>query len=112
MEPDAEIRRRFVAERRNLLIVSFVLFFFQQAGLTIEKVNVFGNEARIADPSWVPFTLWLLWTYFAMRCYQYFGDIEDKGFQAAYWRKLGPLTIGRAQERFIQRMSRRMNIRE
>src|SRR5262245_23388332 len=83
MTPD-DIRRSFVAERRNLLITSFALFFYQQAGLQIEKINILGNEAKISDPWWIAFALWVLWGYFLVRFYQYLRSIPDKGFWAAY----------------------------
>jgi hypothetical protein len=85
MHNDAnDIRRSLVAERRNLLITSFVLFFYQQAGLQIEKINVFGNEATVSDPWWIAFALWVLWGYFFLRFYQFFRSTPDKGFLAAH----------------------------
>ena len=82
MTPD-DIRKGFVAERRNLLITSFALFFYQQAGLQIEKINILGNDAKISDPLWIAFALWVLWIYFFVRFYQYFRRIPDTGFQKA-----------------------------
>src|SRR5437867_243519 len=89
MGDQAEIRRGLVAERRSLLITSFVLFFYQQAGLTIEKVNVFGNEASISDPWWIAFAMWILWGYFGLRYFQYFMAVADTGFQSSFesWMK-------------------------
>lgn len=82
------IRQGFVAERRSLLIVSFILFFYQQAGLQIEKINAFGNEVSISDPWWIAFALWVLWGYFLVRFYQYLRSIPDKGFWTAYERQM------------------------
>jgi hypothetical protein len=82
------IRQGFVAERRSLLIVSFILFFYQQAGLQIEKINAFGNEAKISDPWWIAFALWVLWGYFFVRFLQYLQSIPDKGFWTAYERQM------------------------
>lgn len=84
LDENEQIRRGFIAERRSLLIVSFILFFYQQAGLQIERISVFGNEAKISDPWWIAFGLWVLWSYFLLRFYQYFRSIPDKGFQTAY----------------------------
>jgi hypothetical protein len=84
LDENEKIRRGFVAERRSLLIVSFILFFYQQAGLQIERISVFGNEAKISDPWWIAFGLWVLWSYFLLRFYQYFRSIPDKGFQTVY----------------------------
>ena len=79
-----DIRRSLVAERRNLLITSFALFFYQQAGLQIEKINVLGNEARISDLWWIAFALWVLWGYFLVRFYQFFRSTSDRGFWTAH----------------------------
>lgn len=81
---DEYIRRGFIAERRSLLVVSFILFFYQQAGLQIDKINVFGNEAKISDAWWVSLALWVLWGYFLLRAYQYLRGIPDRGFWTAY----------------------------
>ena len=80
MADDADyIRRDFVAERRSLLVVSFILFFYQQAGLRIDEINVFGNKVSLDSPWWTAFSLWVLWGYFLVRFYQYFRIIPDKG---------------------------------
>lgn len=101
MTDDADfIRRGFVSERRSLLVTSFLLFFYQAAGIEIDKINVLGNEAKISDSSWVPIALWTLWVYFAVRYYQYFRHVPDKGFMAAYQRRLDQLTRQLAARRF------------
>ena len=68
MADDADyIRHGFVAERRSLLVVSFILFFYQQAGLRIDEINVFGNKVSLDSPWWTAFSLWVLWGYFLVR---------------------------------------------
>jgi hypothetical protein len=89
MADDADdIRRGFVAERRSLLVVSFILFFYQQAGLRIDEINVFGNKVSLDSPWWIAFALWVLWFYFLIRFYQYFRSTPDTGFWTAYERQM------------------------
>jgi hypothetical protein len=83
------IRRGFVAERRSLL--SFILFFYQQAGLRIDEINVFGNKVSLDSPWWTAFSLWVLWGYFLVRFYQYFRIIPDKWFWNAYEQQMKKL---------------------
>jgi hypothetical protein len=80
-----------VAERRSLLVVSFILFFYQQAGLRIDEINVFGNKVSLDSPWWTAFSLWVLWGYFLVRFYQYFRIIPDKWFWNAYEQQMKKL---------------------
>lgn len=96
------IRRGFVSERRNLLVASFVLFFYQASGIVIEEINFFGNRAKVSDPYWVSLSLWIFWLYFLIRLYQYFRDIPDKGIKASYNQKIGKLIKNLAEERFAR----------
>ena len=58
----------FVRQRRNLILVSLVLFFVQAHRVTFEKISVFGTELTLGvnlDPLpylWVAF-FYLLWRY-------------------------------------------------
>jgi len=80
-----------VAERRSLLVVSFISFFYQQAGLRIDEINVFGNKVSLDSPWWTAFSLWVLWGYFLVRFYQYFRIIPDKWFWNAYEQQMKKL---------------------
>lgn len=80
----SEIRRSLVAERRNLLVTSFVLFFYEAAELRIERINLFGNEVALSDPWWVWFSLWTLGVYFFLRYLQYYMATSDTGASNAY----------------------------
>jgi hypothetical protein len=92
MADDADyIRHGFVAERRSLLVVSFILFFYQQAGLRIDEINVFDNKVSLDSPWWTAFSLWVLWGYFLVRFYQYFRIIPDKWFWNAYEQQMKKL---------------------
>ena len=58
--------------------------FYQQAGLRIDEINVFGNKVSLDSPWWTAFSLRVLWGYFLVRFYQYFRIIPDKCFWNAY----------------------------
>ncbi len=59
--------RDLVAERLSLLVTSFVLFFYEAAGLQIQRINLFGNEVALSDPWWVSVALWTLWDFLGKR---------------------------------------------
>lgn len=61
----------FVRQRRNLLIVSLVLLFSEISSLSIEKLNVLGNELSIGEPRAVSGALWILGVYWLWRFYTY-----------------------------------------
>ena len=92
MADDADyIRHGFVAERRSLLVVSFILFFYQQAGLRIDEINVFGNRVTsIALGGRLPL-FGFYGGYFLVRFYQYFRIISDKWFWNAYEQQMKKL---------------------
>jgi hypothetical protein len=94
------IRRGFVAERRNLIAVSLILFFYQSSEIVINKINVFGNDWPIRDPSQVSVALWIWWGYSLFRYYQYFRDLPDKGFLSGYRRKLNTILRTVSQRHF------------
>lgn len=80
----ADIRDGFVRQRRNLIIMSLVVLFSELAGLKIEKISIFGNEATIGKPELVTITLWIFLFYWLIRYYQYFHEIGDKGFLGSF----------------------------
>jgi hypothetical protein len=102
-DEDDYIRRGFVSERRSLLIVSFVLFFYQAAGLRIDEINVLGTKVSLGSPWWITFALWVLWGYFLIRFYQYFRSIPDKGFWTAYERQMKEAITRSAFKHFKKR---------
>jgi hypothetical protein len=96
----------FGRERRNLLITSFILFFYHASGIRIDKINALGNEVTITDAYWVPVALWVLWFYFGLRYYQYFREIPDKGFATAYRQRFDQLTKTHAEKKFRRDFNR------
>lgn len=79
-----DLREGFVRQRRNLIISSLVLIFAQASGLTITKLNIFGNELGLAHPYSVITALWIATWYWAIRYYQYFTELKPIGIKSAY----------------------------
>jgi hypothetical protein len=86
--PQDHIRREFISERRNLLLTSVALFLVQYSGIVFKKINFLGNEAEIPDPNLIQILLWIFWLYFALRYYQHFREIADKGIGDVYQSRL------------------------
>lgn len=90
----------FIRQRRSLIVVSFVLLFQQTAGLTIDKINVFGNEGTLKDPSSLGWFLWVAWFYFLVRYFQYLVAIPNKGFADIFKARMKVLVTEAAERRF------------
>ena len=83
----SDLRDGFVRQRRNLIISSLVLTFAQASGLTITKLNIFGNEFDLAHPYSVITALWIATWYWAIRYYQYFTELKPLGIKSTYLEK-------------------------
>ena len=69
IDPMTEDLRR---QRRNLIVISFILCFMKFGGIVIAKTTIFGTEIKFSNISAIFFALWLMWLYFSVRYYQYF----------------------------------------
>lgn len=101
-QPELEdyIRRAFISERRNLLLTSIALSLIQYSGIVFKKISIFGNEAEINDPNVILILLWIFWLYFALRYYQHFREIPDKGISRLYRQILHNSVAMLAQRRY------------
>ncbi len=61
-------------QRRNLLVVSGLLWFKKLAGLTVASVSVLGTSFNLDRPDAIAVALWLLWVYAVIRYAQYFWE--------------------------------------
>jgi hypothetical protein len=77
------IRSGFARQRRNLMAASLALLAFQEIGAQLKKLSILGNEIELARPLRLSFPLWVMWTYFGIRYYQYLRDLTDRGFYRA-----------------------------
>lgn len=96
------VRDGFVRQRRNLVGTSVAFFLYEKLGIVIDSINILGNTARITDPSSVTGLLWIAWSYFLLRYYQYFRDVPDKGFIGAYHGRVHFLARRVAWKKFIR----------
>jgi hypothetical protein len=79
-----EIREGFIRQRRNLILISVVLFFFGVAGIRLDSVNLLGNKFILGEPGMMTVALWVVWGYWLVRYWQYYNETGDKGY-LAYW---------------------------
>lgn len=61
----------FVRQRRNLMIVSLVLLFFEATELKVERISAFGTEMLVGQSQAVTMALWVAALYWLVRFYQY-----------------------------------------
>ena len=60
-------------QRRNLFVLSAMIWFLNYGGVKIERLGVLGFEFQyITNLSAIYLSLWLAWGYFVLRYYQYF----------------------------------------
>ncbi len=110
------IRTGFIRQRRSLILISLVLLFAETSELTINKLNVFGNELTIHNPVTVTLALGLAYLYWLYRYYVYFRDLGSKGFREKHNARLAILVRRWAREMFdtdsIWKNERIKNVRE
>ncbi len=81
----------FYRQRRNLILISVVLFFALSSGLTLNKVNVWGNEITLKNPDGILTFLWIIWAYWVWRFWVYALEYKDgfiKSFENSLIRSL------------------------
>ncbi len=81
---DNGVTNGFIRQRRNLIIISLCLLFYDSFGLDLKKVSILGNELYVQNHDLLPTVLWIIYTYFLIRYYQYFNDLYDRGIATKY----------------------------
>lgn len=99
-DEDDGIRTGFVRQRRNLILISFVLLFAQIHQITFSAISVFGTALDLARPFGPLPYLWVAFGYLLYRYHVYFHDIGDKGFRNKQQNRLSCLARLYAQKRF------------
>lgn len=69
---NSDVHVSLLRQRRNLIGISFILFFYQSSKISISTINILGNEFPIGDPSRVGYILWIAWAYLLLRYYQHY----------------------------------------
>ncbi len=59
----------FIKQRRNLILISLFVIFYEVGNLTIEEINFLGNKSKLGNPEIVTFFLIVAFTYFSLRYY-------------------------------------------
>lgn len=88
---DTSIVTPFTRQRRNLILISVLLFFSQFHKVTLSKVSLFGNELRLGVPLNPELYLWIAFLYLLWRYYTYFLAIGNIGFSDKHHLKLADL---------------------
>lgn len=68
MKPDKD-QDHFVKQRRNFILISLFIIFYEAAGLSIQEINFFGNKTTIDNPEIVTKAIYLIFAYFFWRYY-------------------------------------------
>jgi len=82
------LRQGFVRQRRNLMTISFVLFFLLYGNIEIPTLNILGNEIVFGEEDKLKNMLLILWGYFYYRYYVYFRDLKDSGYSNVFYAHL------------------------
>ena len=77
----------FEKQRRNLVIIASAVFFIELTDIKFEKINILGNSAKIDNPEYVVFTMWILLVYWLIRFLNYFHDLPDIGYKNSFLSK-------------------------
>lgn len=75
------IDEQFYRQRRNLMLMSLLIIFFNTTAGKIEKINVLGTELAFQNPNSLPWILGVILFYYLIRYAQYAHEIENKGFK-------------------------------
>lgn len=81
-------------QRRNLIIFSLILCFLKFAQIEIENFSIVGIEfSSFKNPHSVFVALWIAWSYFAVRYYQYFVQEGLPSFKRVYFEILDKKSV-------------------
>ncbi|HWR77897.1 MAG TPA: hypothetical protein VN283_11915 [Thiobacillus sp.] len=86
-------------QRRNLFITCVLLWFMKYGGVRLHKISLAGFDVELARPEVMTLALWIAFTYFLYRYYQYFTSEGLSKLESEYSRSLEarctPLIQGR-----------------
>ena len=75
------INDQFYRQRRNLMLISMLVIFFNTTAGRIERLNILGTEIKLQNPDSLPWILGIILFYYLIRYTQYAHEIENKGFK-------------------------------
>jgi len=68
----------FRRQRRNVMLVSLILVFYQTSGVVFKEINIFGNKLELTDPSQISIVLWIVWAYFFWEYFIYYRTVRER----------------------------------
>ena len=90
-EKEKLVYDNFVRQRRNLMAISLVLFFYISSGIVMDTINILGNSFKVTTPSHVGSILYIVWGYFLLRYYQYFRHMPLAELRTKYAEKMSKI---------------------
>ncbi len=93
----------FVRQRRNIILISIVLILFDFADIQIGKVSILGTNLIIGNPDIIHYFMWIMWTYFLIRYYQYFVQEENKQIKDTFNDKFKEFTSSKTCNYFKEK---------
>jgi hypothetical protein len=97
---ESDLSKGFIRQRRNLIGISFILFFYESSKIVLSTINVLGNPFNISDPSRVNYVLWFVWIYMLVRYYQFYRHTVGGKVHAAIESRMGYYVSSAALAKF------------
>lgn len=102
-DTDLDLDAGFIRARRNLILIRLALLAALHYGLTLEKINILGNESALPKAQSVAGILWWFWAYLLWRYWTAFSEVRDKRFLDTYTQERWRLTNNRAGQWWAER---------
>lgn len=97
-----EMSAGLARQRRNLLIISILIIVFAEGGVVIEDFSLIGLKLKFKDFRIVYISLWVLFSYFLIRYYQYCREEPDLGIVKGFWDKLNSRCWEKIRQKSIE----------
>jgi hypothetical protein len=76
----------FLRQRRNVILMSLTLLFFEMVGLRVTELSLLGNKVEIMNPWVIDFSLVVFYSYFLVRYYQvYLAESRESLLERSKW---------------------------
>ena len=92
-------------QRRNLMITSLIIILLSFGGVKIEEVGALGTKLVFQRKDALYLGLWIIYSYFFFRYYQYELEEPDLGISKAYWSKLDALTFNALRKAAVKQLT-------
>lgn len=97
-------------QRRNLMIICVLLWLMKSGGVEFSKISFAGFDVAFKNPNALILSIWIAFTYFLFRYYQYFsneGNCKLKQvFSNSLERKCEPLIRQLVEEKYPQNLEK------